>query len=147
VHAARFLYEGSVGKSDFHVLKFDFKNAFNCVSRQAFVDQVAVQFPSLLPFVSLCYGSPSVLRFGDRELLSTSGVQQGDPLGPLLFCLAIHPVLERIRPECPGLEANSWYLDDGVAAGREADVLRALSIIEADGPSRGMFLNSAKSEV
>jgi hypothetical protein len=37
-------------------------------------------------------------------------------------------------------------VDDG-AAGREGDVLRALSIIETDGPSRGMFLNSAKSEV
>jgi hypothetical protein len=57
VHAARFLFEGSASKSDFYVLKFDFKNAFNCVSRQAFLDQVAARFPSLFPFVSLCYGS------------------------------------------------------------------------------------------
>src|SRR5205085_747225 len=89
------------------------KNAFNCVSRQAFLDEVATRFPSLFPFVSLCYGASSVLLFGDRRLASTSGVQQGDPLGPLLFCLAIHPVLRRISEECPGLESNSWYLDDG----------------------------------
>jgi len=147
VHASRLLFEEASQKSDFQLLKFDFKNAFNCVSRQAFLDEVATRFPSLFPFVSLCYGASSVLLFGDRRLASTSGVQQGDPLRPLLFCLAIHPVLRRISEECPGLESNSWYLDDGVVAGPSADVVRALSIIQAEGPARGMVLNASKSEV
>jgi hypothetical protein len=78
VHAARVLYEQASSSSDFVVLKFDFQNAFNCVRRQSFLDEVAARFPSLLPFVSLCYGAPSVLQFGDRQLESTSGVQQGE---------------------------------------------------------------------
>jgi hypothetical protein len=82
VHAARLLYEGAQGQPDFFLLKFDFRNAFNCVSRQAFLDEVAAKFPTLLPFVSLCYGASSALQFGERQLSSTSGVQQGH------FCFA-----------------------------------------------------------
>jgi hypothetical protein len=61
--------------------------------------------------------------------------------------LAIHPLLVKIREECPNLISNSWYLDDGVVAGSKEDVLRALRIIESEGPGRGMFLNAGKSEV
>jgi hypothetical protein len=140
------LYEKARDREDFFLLKFDFRNAFNCVSRQVFLDEVKEKLPWLYPFVVQCYSTPSVLKFGDRVLWSECGVQQGDPLGPLLFCLAIHPLLLKIQAECPGLVANSWYLDDG-RAGSEADVTRALHIIESDGPARGMFLNAAKSEV
>jgi hypothetical protein len=40
-------------------------------------------------------------------LLSEEGIQQGDPLGPLLCCLAIHGVLQEI-----GSEFLTGYLDD-----------------------------------
>ena len=128
VHTARLLYEKALDRPDFFLLKFDFRNAFNCISRQAFLDEVATKFPSLYPFVAQCYGAPSNLQFGDMILLSMCGVQQGDPLGPLLFCLAIHPILCKISEQCPNLVANSWYLDDGVVAGPEEEVVRALHI-------------------
>ena len=147
VHTARLLYEKAFEKPDFFLLKFDFRNAFNCISRQHFLDELEKKFPSLYPFVSQCYAEPSNLQFGERVLLSMCGVQQGDPLGPFLFCLAIHPILCKIKEACPNLVANSWYLDDGVVAGPEEEVVRALEIIEKEGPARGMFLNTAKSEV
>ena len=46
----------------------------------------------LFPFVHSAYSSPSSLFWSDKILLSAEGVQQGDPLGPLLFCLTIHPL-------------------------------------------------------
>ena len=48
------------------------------------------------------------------------GVQQGDPLGPLLFCLVLHKVVTAIAADsiCSQLSFHSWYIDDGVIAGQ-----------------------------
>ena len=43
---------------------------------------------------------------------SDSGVQQGDPLGPLLFSLAIHDIAASMNSNF-----NVWYLDDATIAG------------------------------
>ena len=59
------------------------------------------------------YSSPSVLLYNHTDIISSScGVQQGDPLGPLLFSIVLAPIIEEIRALNPRL--NLWYLDDGV---------------------------------
>ena len=68
------------------MLKLDFKNAFNMVKRENLFHIVREQMPELYPFIHVCYSSASFLNFGEYQLLSDEGVQQGDPLGPLLFC-------------------------------------------------------------
>ena len=60
-----------------------------------------------------CYGTQLILHFGDYTILSQCGVQQGDPLGPLAFALAFHPIVEKIQSEVTTLNINAWYLDDG----------------------------------
>lgn len=48
--------------------------------------------------------------------------------------------------EVPDLLINVWYLADGTLCGSSADILKALNIIEGEGPSRGLFfLNMNKS--
>ncbi len=46
--------------------------------------------PTIYPFVHSLYSSPSVLHWRGQSISSAEGIQQGDPLGPLLFCLTIH---------------------------------------------------------
>ena len=61
----------------------------------------------------------------------------------LLFS-SLHPIVEKIKDPVPGLLINAWYLDDGILC-RTLDDLCALSITDAEGPSRGLFLNRCKS--
>ena len=55
------------------------------------LEAVRDQAPAVYPMVHSAYSTPSFLFGGDHTIISTEGVQQGDPLGPLYFsvCLSI----------------------------------------------------------
>ena len=64
--------------------------------------------------VLYCCSHPAHLFFGSIVLQSMAGVQQGDPLGPLLFSLVLHPLASKVQTEFPHLDLCVFYLDDGV---------------------------------
>ena len=133
---------------DFVFFKVDIKNAFNLVSRQSVLEECATFYPELLPWVSYCYGSHPLLWHPLGKITSECGVQQGDPLDPLLFSLALHKLVSSIDAddECFGLMLQTWYLDDGVLAGSHPAVLRAVHLLEELGPVLGIHINLTKCE-
>ena len=74
--------------------------------------------PELLPLVTCAYSTPSSLFFGEDIIPSSEGVQQGDPLGPLLFCLAIHDLVQQLQSEF-----TVFFLDDSTLSGSLEEVL------------------------
>mmetsp|Transcript_2547 Transcript_2547/g.5878 ORF Transcript_2547/g.5878 Transcript_2547/m.5878 type:complete len:633 (+) Transcript_2547:396-2294(+) len=130
VHATKAYLRALPCNSGKHLLTIDFANAFNSISRGALLEAVAARAPQLAPWVFGSYARHSDLwiRNGDR-ITSECGVQQGDPLGPLLFALALQPILERVHAEVPGLDMLVFYLDDGTLAGTAAQLSQALEII------------------
>ena len=134
---------------DFVVLKVDMKNAFNLVSREAILSECSKHFPELLPWATWCYSQHPILWHPMGSLHSEQGVQQGDPLGPLLFSLVLNKVVSEITANsvCADLSYHAWYLDDGVLAGPRSAVLQALSIMQEIGPPNGLIVNFHKCEI
>ena len=94
--------------------------------------------------MELCYLSQPNLLVDRYCVKSCCGVQQGDPLGPLGLALALHPIIKQISEEVPSSELNVWYLDDGTLCGSRSELLKALNILELEGPRRGLHLNQDK---
>ena len=101
---------------DFYLLKIDLRNAFNLVSWQTFLNECAAHFSEVLPWTLWCYGQHPVLWHPLGLISSESGVQQGNPLGPLLFSLVLQSFFA-IASNCQELLFHMWYLDDGAIAG------------------------------
>ena len=77
-----------------------------------------------------------------RNVYAAEGVQQGDSLGPLLFCLTIHPLLQDIKAEFV-----SGYLDD-IGLGGPVNVVTAdIRQLENKVCQFGLHLNHHKCEV
>jgi len=96
VHAVRTYLENSSPSEVKVMVKLDYKNAFNTVRRDWLLERVAQHAPSLLPMSCQAYGSESLLLGDGFELKSQTGVQQGDPCGPALFCLAIKDLTDHL---------------------------------------------------
>jgi hypothetical protein len=96
---------------------------------------------------------PTNLIFGPHTMASKAGVQQGDPLGPLLFSLAIHPLAAELASQGkngrPGHELDLvlFYLDDGVVCGSPEAVSEALATLTQRAGDLGLSLNIKKCEL
>ena len=112
------------------------------IKREAVLDAVATKLPELFCFCSSAYGPHSILQFGNRSISSQEGVQQGDPLGPLLFCLTIQPILSSLSSKL-----KVGYLDDITLGGHANAVNKDVSTIMSCGSDVGLHLNLSKCEI
>ena len=71
-----------------------------------------INCPEIFRLASLAYDSPTPLMANENIIWSDSGVQQVDPLGPLLFSIAIHDIASTMKSNF-----NIWYMNDATIAG------------------------------
>lgn len=116
------------------LIAVDGRNAFNAISRTEVLRQAARHIPEAYALVAKLYGDaerPALMYGldGAAEAVmveSAQGVQQGDPLGPVLFALVLLPVMRDFKQHFPELTLPG-FLDDltvGSLAGSLATDLR-----------------------
>jgi hypothetical protein len=140
IHAARgFLTDMGPNEA---FIKLDFKNAFNCLRRDEMLAAVLEVVPEIYNFCYSSYAEPSSLWFGERVISSEVGPQQGDPLGPFVFSIALHRILRALKSVLV-----MGYLDD-VSAGGDIDTLASDVQLVIDMAGKlGLTLNLDKCEI
>ncbi|KAL0218862.1 hypothetical protein P9112_004515 [Eukaryota sp. TZLM1-RC] len=83
------------------------------------------------------------LIFDTFTLESSSNVEQGDPLVPLLFCSAIHNIIEMTQKEFPELRTVAC-MDDFSIIGFSESICRVSEGIVAKYKEIGLALNPSK---
>jgi len=140
IHVARsFLSSCPTGSA---LLKIDFSNAFNCIRRDSILEAVEAHVPEMLPFLDSAYSQATNLQFGEYQVLFDEGVQQGDPLGPLLFCLTVAGILNGC--DC---DFVAGYLDDVTLGGTVESLNTQDHKLEANEGLLGLSLNHTKCEI
>ena len=140
VHATRRYIEAM---PDSHVVvKVDYSNAFNSLRRDLMLQSVASAVPGIYRFCHLSYSQPSILKFETRTILSQEGPHQGDPLGPLLFCLSIHQHPLRLKSELV-----AGFMDDLTLGGPAETVAADVDYLRRQEDSTGLIINTTKCEI
>ena len=84
------------------------------------LEAVHRKIPEIYRYIQLSYGSPYFLLFFDNHFtLFQEGTQQGDPPGPLFFCLTVHPILTVTQSHL-----SIGYIDEFTVGGPEDVVCR-----------------------
>ena len=122
--------------------KNNMQNAFNSLRRDTIVEKSITTYPGICRLIHCAYSTPYALLIGDKIIASSSGVQKGDPLGPLLFALVVNEIDHSV-----GTPLNKWYFNDVTIDGSSKSNIDSYPKIVADLSSIGLEVNTSKTEV
>lgn len=108
IHAMHTIFEEDETDA---VLLVDATNAFNALNRQAALHNIRIQCPIIATFAINVYRlSTRLFITGGKEILSSEGTTQGDPLAMGLYALGIQPLITTLQGVCQTKQC--WYADD-----------------------------------
>ena len=131
------------------LLKLDFTNAFNSVWRKA-VLKACLENPEWRHLYRFfwCTLSPKSIIFG-IDNLSEEGMQQGDPAGPVGYCMSSHSDFVWARDQLKAVGGTAVMdMDDGYFLGPIEDLMRVVKVFQSRLQGGvGAVLNPSKCEL
>jgi hypothetical protein len=145
IHSLNLTAKEIAAGKDMSITSVDCENAFNSISRRAIKDGIEQHCPSLLPFFLWSYGTAVDLLSDNGEIVcqSTTGVRQGDPLGPLFFCLGVSAILKETASANPSVTIMA-YMDDIYITGNQVDSIATFNFIQHSLANIGLKVNIDK---
>ena len=135
----------TVEQSNWAVLQVDVSNAFNSVDRSAILLSAQVKAPSTYNWLTWCYRENTQLFCqGKSVAVSSTGVHQGDAMGPLGFALGLEKALDMCKDADAALPWSTWYLDDGTLVGTPESLADYLECLVPALASVGLEVNLRK---
>ena len=98
---------------------------------------------TLAGLFNLGYATTSALWHNGHCIQSSKGARQGDPLGSLLFCLALHPILLDAQQKFGTVHVKA-YMDDVTIYGPRKDVAACFDHITAQATKIGLRAHMKK---
>ena len=132
-------------KDDEILLKVDLSNAYNTIARSACLRGIAQYCPDLSRWAAWCLCGTSKVFYGDHIIPCATGVQQGDPLAPLLFSVGLHTVI--YQADALAGVTQIWYMDDGLLKGPRREIAQHLARIQHKLANIGLCINKTKCEI
>jgi len=135
-------------------VKLDFRNAFNSVERAAVLQALRLQCPELLRVgATLLPMETTHPWYGDTDVCrvkSERGADQGCPLSPAMFSMAIAPLLDSLLGTVRARDEHAWvgsYLDDIYLVLPKGDIHAAVAAARALFGAAGLHLQPGKTRV
>ena len=91
-----------------------------------------------------CYADHTPLRYQQHEISSQRCLQQGDALGPLLFCMALRKITSSINHHCSFVRN---YMDDVTACGDIESLESFFAQLATASADAGLQINESKCEL
>jgi hypothetical protein len=148
VHSAQQTFDN---RPDFDIIQIDGSNAYNRASRYQALVEIDKRFEFASPFARATHkGKFQVyVRRPDGSIDtvdSLEGARQGNTIGPLVFCFALLPLLEKLKPTLTdGIQIT--YIDDINLLARAKEGVAALRLLNEEGPAYGFHVNLKKTKV
>ena len=141
IHALREIFEAA-DETD-AVLLIDASNAFNSLNRAAALHKVRLICPAIAIYVINTYrASARLFVIGGKELKSSEGTTQGDPLAMSLYAVSLQPLITRLTIAISAEQC--WYADDATGSGPLDGLKKWWDELEESGPGLGYFPNAKK---
>ena len=143
VHAVRTFITYNIDSNDHKIMvELDMMNAFSSIRRDHVLQTCLDRTPEIAKLSFLAYSKPSSVIASDHSITSSTGVKQGDPIGPLLFALAVDQIASGVESKL-----SVWYHDDATIGGFPESVLSDVQRCITGLIRIGLIVNPMKTEI
>jgi len=139
VHAMRSIFSDSATEA---VLLVDASNAFNCLNRKVALHNMRSLCPPLATILINTYRRDVSLFIDNRQLLSSEGTTQGDPLAMAMYSISVTPLIRALNDSCI---RQVWFADDATAGGTLCGLFEWWTKIKSLGAAYGYYPNASKT--